>query len=200
VRLLVGRIRHTGIAEGKPVRERRTLSQRHLTYDAVGTTLASGAAAVPAGYRGYEKTVNVGDGLARWEFASTAVLLWGVKTRSGFTVVADRPSEHDPQVILNQRYWLTARVGPFHVREPIQVVAVIDEPDRKGFAYGTLSGHPVSGEEAFIVNRNPDDSVSLTIRSLTQHTTGAWRAVGPAVAFAQRCYRRRYLRALTGPN
>ena len=77
---------------------------------------------------------------------------------------------------------------------------MIDKPDRKGFAYGTLSGHPVSGEEAFIVDRHPDDSVWLTIRSLTQPTEGAWRAVGPAVALAQRCYRRRYLRALTGPN
>ena len=182
------------------MRERGTLSQRRLTYDAVGMTLAGGAASVPAGYRRYEKTVNIGDGTVRWEFASAAVLQWGVKTRSGFTVVADRPSERDPQVILDQRYWLTARVGPFHVREPIQVVAVIDEPDRKGFAYGTLSGHPVSGEEAFIVNRHRDDSVWLTIRSLTQPTEGVWRAVGPAVASAQRCYRRRYRRALIGQN
>ena len=197
---MAGGIRHTGIAEGKPVRERRTLSQRQLTYEAVGMTLAGGAVSVPAGYRGYEKTVNIGNGVVRWEFASAAVLRWGVKTRSGFTVVADRPSDHDPRVVLDQRYWLTARVGPFHVREPIQVVAVVDEPDRKGFAYGTLSGHPVSGEEAFIVDRQRDDGVWLTIRSLTQPTEGAWRAVGPAVALAQRCYRRRYLRALTGPN
>jgi uncharacterized protein (UPF0548 family) len=188
------------VAEREPVRERRTLSQRQLTYDAVGITVARGAMSVPAGYRGYEKTATIGDGLARWEFASDAVLQWAVKTRSGFTVVADRPSDRGPQVICNQRYWLTAHFGLFGIREPIEVVAVIDERDRKGFAYGTLSGHPVSGEEAFIVQRQPDGSVSLTIRSATQPTTGAWRAAAPAVAFVQRCYRRRYLRALTGVN
>lgn len=200
MRLLVGDIRHTGIAEGKPVRKRRTLSQRKLTYDAVGTTFAAGAMPVPAGYRWYEKRVNIGDGVARWEFASAALLEWAVKTRSGFSVVADRPSERDPQVILDQRYWLIAHLGPIHIKEPIQVVAVIDEPDRKGFAYGTLSGHPVSGEEAFIVDQHPDGTVWLTIRSTTQTATGIWRVAAPAVALAQRCYRRRYLHALTGPS
>jgi uncharacterized protein (UPF0548 family) len=143
------------------------------------------------------KAAKIGDGGALWETATTAVLEWAVKTRSGFTVLADPASDRQPQVILDQRYWLIARLGPLRVREPIEVVAVVDEPDRQGFAYGTLSGHPVSGEEAFIVDRHADGSVWLTIRSITKPTTGAWRLAGPAVAVGQRCYRRRYLRALT---
>jgi uncharacterized protein (UPF0548 family) len=39
------------------------------------------------------------------------------------------------------------------VREPVRVVAVADLPDRRGFAYDTLPGHPVTGEEAFIAHR-----------------------------------------------
>jgi uncharacterized protein (UPF0548 family) len=31
---------------------------------------------------------------------------------------------------------------------------VIDEPDRYGFAYGTLPVHPERGEEAFVVTRD----------------------------------------------
>ena len=182
------------------MRERRTLSQRPLTYAPVGATLAADTMQIPTGYRGFTKTAKIGDGEARWDCASAAVLHWGIKTRSGFTVLPDPVSDRRPQAILNQRYWLTARLGPFLIREPIQVVSVIDEPHRKGFAYGTLSGHPVSGEEAFIVDRHADDSVWLTIRSITQPTTGAWRLAGPAVALAQRCYRRRYLRALTVPR
>jgi len=181
------------------VRERRTLSQRQLTYSAVGATLAGAAMAVPAGYRSYEKTAKIGDGAARWEFASTAVLGWGVKTRSGFTVLADPASGRTSKVILDQRYWLIARIGAFHVREPIQVIAVIDESDRKAFAYGTLTGHPVSGEEAFMVEQHADGSVWLTIRSITRPTIGAWRFARPTVSVAQRCYRRRYMRALAGP-
>jgi uncharacterized protein (UPF0548 family) len=29
---------------------------------------------------------------------------------------------------------------------------VVDEPHRFGFAYGTLPGHPESGEEAFVID------------------------------------------------
>jgi uncharacterized protein (UPF0548 family) len=181
------------------VGERRALSQRELTYDAPGATVAGDGTPTPSGYRRYVKTIKIGDGVARWEFASAAVLRWGVKTRSGFAVLADPPSAGEPQVTLDHRYWLVAHLGPVPIREPIQVVAVIDQPDRKGFAYGTLSGHPVCGEEAFIVDRHADDSVWLTIRSLTAPTTGPWRLVGSPVALAQRCYRRRYLRALAGP-
>ena len=36
-------------------------------------------------------------------------------------------------------------------RIPARVVYVVDEPARRGFAYGTLHGHPESGEEAFLV-------------------------------------------------
>ncbi|MBU8820992.1 DUF1990 domain-containing protein, partial [Mycolicibacterium goodii] len=41
-------------------------------------------------------------------------------------------------------------------------------PDRCGFAYGTLHGHPVCGEEAFIVHRDRAGTVFLTLRSLTR--------------------------------
>jgi uncharacterized protein (UPF0548 family) len=78
------------------VRERRALSQRHLTYDVVGATVASDAISTPTGYRAYAKSVNVGDGLARWDFASTEVLRWGVKTRSGFSVLTEGTSDGSP--------------------------------------------------------------------------------------------------------
>ena len=99
--------------------------------------------------------------------------------------------------------WVTGvgcgSLGPLKVREPIEVVAVVDEPDRQGFAYGTLTGHPLRGEEALIVERLPDGSLWLTVRSATRRQTGRWGWGYPAVLVAQRFYRRRYLRALAGP-
>lgn len=71
-------------------------------------------------------------------------------------------------VVEGSVYQITASWGPFAVHEPVQVVAVVDDPDRCGFAYGTSWGHPVSGEEAFIVHRSPDGAVILTLRSLTR--------------------------------
>lgn len=35
--------------------------------------------------------------------------------------------------------------------EPVEVTDVVIEADLDGFAYSTRPGHPVSGEEAFIV-------------------------------------------------
>jgi uncharacterized protein (UPF0548 family) len=35
------------------------------------------------------------------------------------------------------------------------VVYVVDEHDRRGFAYGTLRGRPESGEELFAVGYDP---------------------------------------------
>ena len=125
---------------------------------------------------------------------SRELLDWGVKTRSGFVVHPVTGSTSRVQT--GEDYLLTAHIGPFRVHEPIRVVTVVEEPDRCGFAYGTMQGHPVSGEEAFIVHRTPEGAVWLTLRSLTQPAAGRWRLAFPAILVAQRWYRRRYRRAL----
>ena len=169
-----------------------------LTYAPAGATApASAAWTPPPGFRPYERTAVLGAGDALWSRASAAVLEWGVKTRSGFTVRATDGGAL--RVAEGRDFRLTARLGPFAVQEPVRVVAVVELPDRCGFAYGTLSGHPVSGEEAFVVSRDADGAVRLTLRSLTGPGGGVWRPLFPALLVAQRLYRRRYLRALVEP-
>lgn len=163
-----------------------------LNYAPVGSTQIADARwdAAPSGYRSYEQTVLVGHGPELWSAASSAVMRWEVKTRSGFTIAAE-PGE-DLRVLEGQDRTLIASLWPLDLREPVRVVAVVDEPDRCGFAYGAREGHPVSGEEASILHRSPDDDVWLTLRSLTRSPGGRWRLAFPAVLLAQRCYRRRY--------
>lgn len=93
---------------------------------------------------------------------------------------------------------LGIRVWPVRFWFPARVVYVIDEPDRKGFAYGTLPGHAEEGEEAFLVHRDPEGSVWLTIRAFSRPSRWWW-LVAPALRVAQAWYTARYLRALTGP-
>jgi uncharacterized protein (UPF0548 family) len=167
-----------------------------LTGPAAGSTHPADALWTPLpGWRGHERTVVTGSGAAHWAAVSAAVLEWGVKTRSGFAV---EPAGGRLHVAVDAEPWLVASVGPFTVREPVRVVAVVAGPDRCGFAYGTLPGHPVSGEEAFVVSRAPEGTVSLTLRSLTRPAPGRWRPVFPLLLVAQRLYRRRYLRAFRG--
>jgi uncharacterized protein (UPF0548 family) len=165
-----------------------------FNYDVVGDTRPAEArwAGEVVGYRRFERTVCVGRGTARWEAVADAVLRWQVKVRSGFRVA---PVEGDLVARSGARYELTASFGPVTVREPVRVVTVVDQPDRCGFSYGTLCGHPVSGEEAFVVHRSPDGRVWLTLRSLTRPADGGWRWAFPVLLVAQRVYRRRYLRA-----
>ncbi|MFF3226772.1 DUF1990 family protein [Nocardia suismassiliense] len=144
------------------------------------------------GFRRVERTVIIGHTDADWHSAADAILRWEIKRRSGFRITpeTERVSE-------GADYRITAGWGPIAVHEPVRVVAVVDSATRCGFAYGTLPGHPVSGEEAFIVHRAADGTVLLTLRSLTRPApSGRWRVVFPVLLLAQRYYRRRYSRVM----
>jgi uncharacterized protein (UPF0548 family) len=168
----------------------------NLNYAVVGATHPDELAwsGEPPGYRRYERTVRIGQGSTQWETVRSDVLAWAVKTRSGFTVRS--LAGESTRARLDTDYILTAALGPFSLREPVRVVATVEQSDRCGFAYGTLEGHPVSGEEAFVVHRDTDAVIWLTLRSLTRPARGRWRLAFPAILVAQRWYRWRYRRAL----
>jgi uncharacterized protein (UPF0548 family) len=86
-------------------------------------------------------------------------------------------------------------VGP--VRAPCRVVYVIDETDRRGYAYGTLPGHAESGEELFSVRFDPaTDQVYAEVRAFSRHGTWWSRLAAPVTSLMQRIITRRYLTAL----
>lgn len=168
-----------------------------LNYGPVGGTHPADpiwSAAFP-GYRRYERTATIGHGEADWRAACSAVMEWEVKRRSGFRVEPVTGSAI--RATAGDEYRVTAAFGPITIHEPVRVVATVETLTRCGFAYGTLPGHPVSGEEAFVVHRSPDGTVWLTLRSLTRPAPeGPWRPLFPMLVIAQTRYRRRYLRAL----
>ncbi len=73
----------------------------------------------------------------------------------------------------------------------------VTEARRRGFAYGTLPGHPESGEEAFVVEQHDDGSVVFAITAFSRPATASARAAGPLGLLIQRYVTRRYLDALT---
>lgn len=90
-------------------------------------------------------------------------------------------------------------LGPLSIKAPVRVVYIVDEPKRKGFAYGTMAGHPEDGEIAFVLDQKEDGSVWLTVRAFSRPATWYWRMVYPAMRIAEDYYSRRYLRSLSGP-
>lgn len=109
------------------------LSAADLTYDQVGRT----SEVLPDGYHHLHKAVNIGIGMTRFTDAAEALFDWQMHLSSGLRV-----SSSSARVKRNAVVMLGIGAGPFRLNAPCRVVFVIDEPSRKGFAYGTLPGHP----------------------------------------------------------
>ena len=161
------------------------LRAAELTYDHVGST----SGVLPAGYHHLKRQGVVG--AARFSDAARAVLGWQVQLRSGIEV-----SSSSPTVLPDTVAMLVIHAGPVRLSAPCRVVYVIDEPNRQGFAYGTLPGHPESGEEAFVVERSDDDSVTLNITAFSRPVSSLARLAGPFGRFAQSMVTDRYFRSL----
>ena len=66
----------------------------------------------------------------------------------------------------------------------------------RGFAYGTLPGHPESGEERFVVELMPNDDVMLHITAFSKQARLYARLAGPLSRLIQRFMTDRYVDAL----
>jgi uncharacterized protein (UPF0548 family) len=158
-----------------------------LTYPEVGST----ARTLPAGYRHLRRTERLGSGSRVFTDAATALMSWQVHLRAGIGVSASSPTATEGTDVL-----LLARIGPLRLAAPCRVVYVIDEPGRRGFAYGTLDGHQESGEEAFVISLQDDGTVVFTVTAFSRPATLLARAAGPVGRYVQDAITGRYLRSL----
>jgi uncharacterized protein (UPF0548 family) len=162
-----------------------TLEELPLTYSEVGATAAG---RLPPGYGHLHVEKQIGTGQQRFEQAADAVMHWGMQRGAGLRVRTSSEVAVVSAVVL-------VRMGFLHA--PCRVVYVIDEPDLRGFAYGTLPGHPECGEERFVVHRDPNTSaVFAEVSAFSRPATWWSKAGGPLVSVAQRVIAKRYLRAV----
>lgn len=157
-----------------------------LTYAEAGAT----AGPLPPGYAHLSRGSRIGTGDEAFERAAAAVLSWEVQRRAGIRVEASSAVAELDTVGVLRIGW-----GPLSIRAPFRVVRVIDEPDRRGFAYGTLPGHPERGEEAFVVERVGEE-ISLVISAFSRPATVLARLGGPVTSKVQALMTQRYLRVL----
>jgi uncharacterized protein (UPF0548 family) len=163
----------------------RALEELPLTYSEVGAT-AGGE--LPAGYDHQHAERQIGTGRQRFEQAAAAVMRWGMQRGSGLRVQASSEIAVVDAVVVVKMGFLPA---------PCRVVYVVDEPDIRGFGYGTLPGHPESGEERFVVRHDPTTSAVFAEVSAFSRPATWWSKAGrPLVSVAQRIIARRYLRGV----
>ncbi len=166
---------------------RDRLIESGLTYSEVGAT----AGELPARYHHLMRRVIIGRGHQVFADAAVAVTGWQVQLRAGLTVSASAPTATPGAVAV-----LGLGIGPLRLGAPCRVVYTVDDPRRQGFAYGTLAGHPESGEEAFIVEHRDDDTVSFTVTAFSRPSTALARVAGPGGRLVQSWITTRYLRSL----
>ena len=155
-----------------------------FTYSELGAT----AGPLPPGYHHLQASAVIGHGRDRYDAAADAVMRWGMLRGAGLRVEATTEvAAVGSEVVVG--------IGP--VRAPCRVVYVIDEPHRRGFAYGTLPGHAEIGEELFAVRFDPvDEAVVAEVIAFSRHGTWWSRLAGPFTSWMQRLISTRYLKAL----
>jgi uncharacterized protein (UPF0548 family) len=159
-----------------------------FTYAEVGATRD---AELPAGYDHVERSVVVGSGTAAFERAVAAVFDWRMQRSVGLRVRATGPASEPGTVVV-----LTAGLRRPGYDIPCRVVWARTTGDERGFAYGTLPGHPESGEEAFLVRLEPGGDVVFTLRVFARLASPPARLGGPVSTLVQRLATARYLAAI----
>lgn len=125
-----------------------------------------------------------------FEAAADFVLGFGMQRGVGLEVHSQSAYAREGELAT-----VVIRCGPLRLHAPTRVVYVVEEEHRRGFAYGTLPGHPECGEEAFMVERDAE-STWAEVRAFSR--AGLWltRLGGPVARLAQRRVAAGYLEAV----
>ncbi|MFD8701974.1 DUF1990 family protein [Kitasatospora sp. NPDC059648] len=162
------------------------------TYPEVGATRHG---RLPGGYAHLRRRVHLGHGPEVLERAGRYVLGWGSQLGSGFAVHPGGPAREGATVLL--RLSLPGSRWPRLVI-PCRVVWTEAGPDRIGFAYGTLPGHPECGEESFLVSMDAEGEVWFEVAAFSRLSAWYARLGRPVALLCQHLAIERYLAAVAG--
>ncbi|MET9701165.1 DUF1990 domain-containing protein [Streptomyces sp. NPDC006529] len=135
---------------------------------------------LPRGYHHLDHRVRVGHGRAAFEAAGAAVTTFALHRATGMRVRAEHGA-----VRPGTRVVVGIGFGPLRIDAPCEVIWTAYEPGRAGFAYGTLDGHPESGEESFLVELAEDGSVWFSVTAFSRPAAWYTHLAGPLVPALQ---------------
>ena len=162
------------------------LQTRRLSYPEHGATVDG---ELPAGYHHIRREQPIGVGRDVFAHAAAQVMGWQMHRKAGVTVESSTVVAEPGTVVV---------VGLGPLKGECRVVYVVDEPDRCGFAYGTLAGHPESGEEYFGVRFDPTDNTVYAQIVAFSRPGRWWSKAGSRVAsLVQQHITSRYLDSFT---
>lgn len=140
--------------------------------------------------------IRVGTGDAAFQRLADGILTFELHRRSRLRVHAE------PRAVAGGKVVLGFGLGALRLQIPCEVVWVEegnttddDGARRAGFGYGTLPGHPESGEESFAAVIDADGAVFFELHAYSRHANWFYRLGAPAARFCQELVTRRYLAA-----
>ena len=157
---------------------------KDVSYDPVGATRVR---LRRPGFITQRHERRLGEGGAVFAAAADALRHWEAHRRAGARLVPEAAPPAAGGTVL-----VVVRLVGLHVIAPCRVVYVTDEPERFGFAYGTLPGHPEAGEESFHIEPRRDGIYFVIFRIV--HPLA--RLGGPVARRLQLGFTERYLDAL----
>jgi uncharacterized protein (UPF0548 family) len=160
------------------------LKDAPLTY----SPEAAGSRPESDGYRllRCQRVLHMGD----LDAAADCLLGWQVHAGAGLHVAASADRAAVGEVVV-----LTFGARRLGIRAPCRVVEVLDGPDRRGFVYATLPGHPESGTESFVLERGGGGELVFTVEAVSRAASSLARLGGPLTRRVQSAITERYLRA-----
>jgi uncharacterized protein (UPF0548 family) len=159
-----------------------------FTYPEVGATRSG---PLPVGYAHAGSGAVVGVGGQAFQRAVDAVFDWRAQRSAGLRVRATG-SPREPGTVVVLTFGLP-RLG-YDI--PCRVVWSQTTGAEQGFGYGTLPGHPESGEECFLVSTADDGSVVFRTRVFSRLASPLARLGGPVSRAVQGLALDRYVTAV----
>lgn len=158
-----------------------------VTYPEVGATRT----VLPAGYRHLRRRTVLGGGAATFRAAAGRLRRWDMHRTAGLRVAPASPAAATGSTVVMA---LGSRALSLLI--PCRVVWTVETDAEIGFGYGSLPGHPESGEESFVISIASDDTVFATVTAFSR-PAGAVATLGsPIGRRVQDAMTRRYLAAV----
>lgn len=125
--------------------------------------------------------IELGQGPIVWEAAKEAIRQWKMFPGVWACIWPEHTPIREGEVVVMQ-----AKVLGMWWLNSCRIVYVVNTPLKFGFAYGTLPGHAECGEELFMVEKMPNDTVRYVLKAFSRPRLWMARLAYPITRAQQR--------------
>jgi len=137
--------------------------KKQATADFTYTALEGSKTGDISGYDNDHNCCIIGSGEQDWEAAKEALRNW-----THFPAPWTKILPEEAPLEVGETVAVLFRIFGLWWINSARIVYAFDEPDRFGFAYGTLKGHIETGEECFWIERDSVGTISYHIRAFSK--------------------------------